>query len=228
MQASSRPATIVVCADLAAASATRRPLRVEAAAGVPVTWIVPAGRLAALPTPPADVAVALEAGAFASRRGLRSSLAACRAVAPWLDAAVVQGPAPAECRAMLQDEGIRIAVVEALGDPRRAARRPAPAGWRCRNAAWGFWEVEAADPPAGGLLAWLGLVSPGRPRAGSLHVIRVAGDSAGAERRLDRVVAWAQRHVTRGGSRGVSLAGLAGMLVGHTGQPLASSVLHAA
>lgn len=62
MEASSRPATIVVCAHLETGVATRRAQRTAGGTGVPVTWIVPAADLVTLSAPPADVAADEDAG----------------------------------------------------------------------------------------------------------------------------------------------------------------------
>ncbi len=124
-----------------------------------------------------------------------------------------------------------MAAVEALGATARGSRRPAPAGWRCRNAAWGLWEVELAATRPIGPLSWLGLASMPRLRRRSLHVLRIAGGNepiVPVARRLERWLAWASRQIERESAQAWSLSGLAARLAGQ--EPVAAdrSVLRAA
>jgi len=135
-------------------------------------------------------------------------------------------------RDLLVEEGIRIALVEELAAAGRGSRRPAPTGWRCRNAAWGLWEVEISAGRPRSPLAWLGLGD--RPRRGSLHVLRTEalaegnGGTVFLASRLERQLAWARRHVDQGRASALSLGGLATRLAG--GEPMARdhSILRAA
>lgn len=121
-------------------------------------------------------------------------------------------------------------VVDAFADVGRGCRRPAPAGWPCRNVAWGLWEVQACPPRRAPGWAWLpGL--PG-PRRGGLAVCG-AGDTetvprGTAGRRLERLLDWAERAVARSRAVAITLAELPAILEGRRSAPLAASVLKAA
>ena len=124
--------------------------------------------------------------------------------------------------AVFAEEGIRAVVVDAFAAVGRAGRRPAPAGWPCRMAAWGLWEVLPCPPRRSGLAAWL----PGlpAPRRGGLHVATVADDL----RRLADMLDWAARGVAGGHAVAVSLGDLPAILEGRRPAALAGSVLAAA
>jgi hypothetical protein len=234
MPGSNVPATLVICASLPDGmrpEAVGRPT-------VPVTWVAPWERLAAaaaLARGQAGSAAALEvpAGAFASRQRLRTLLARGREALPDLAAILVRGLDPLEHRGLLVEEGIRVAVVESLGPAGRGSRRPAPSGWRCRNAAWGLWEVELRPARRAGPLGWLRLPGLPRPRSRSLHVLLTEGlasGNGGAQRsaRLERWLAWAARHVHCGAAEAVSLPRLVARLAGEEQGGADRSVLRAA
>lgn len=241
MPGSNAPATLVICAALpkagrADAAGPRGLLRMP---DVPITWLAPWDGLAAavaIAESQAGCGVALEvpAAAFESRQRLRTLLARGRDVLPGLTAIAVRGPATPEHRSLLVEEGVRVILVESLGSSDRGSRRPAPRGWRCRNAAWGLWEVELAPPPRRGPLAWLGLAGIPRPRRGSLNVLRTEGLAAGnagstfLSSRLQRWLAWARRHVDRGRAEVLTLPGLAARLAGEEQGVTQRSVLRAA
>lgn len=237
MHGSDAPATLVICGTVP--RTTRgEPSALVRRPDLPVTWLAPVDRLAgaaALVDRHAGSAAALELppAALESRTRLRGLIARGRDALPGLAAVAVQGSMDAEHRGLLVEEGIRIALVDELAAASRGSRRPAPSGWRCRNAAWGLWEVEvSAGVPRRSPLAWLGL--GGRPRRGSLHVLRTEaltegnGGTVFLASRLERQLAWARRQVDRGRGIALSLDGLAARLGG--GEPVARdhSILRAA
>lgn len=230
------PATLVICGTVP--KTTRgEPSGLVRGPDLPVTWLAPIERLAvaaALAARHAGCAVALELppAALGSRSRLRGLLARGRDAAPGLAAVVVRGAVTSEHRGLLVEAGIRIALVEHLADSGRGSRRPAPAGWRCRNAAWGLWEVEISAGVPRSPLAWLGLA--GGPRRGSLHVrctealAEGNGGSVFLALRLERQLAWARRHVQRGRGVVMSLDGLATRLAGGEASARHHSILRAA
>ncbi len=236
MSGSNAPATIVLCASVP------KGVRPEALAGrrpaVPVTWLAPWDRLAeaalmAGGQPGSAAALELPAAAFASRHRLRTLLARGREAMPDLVTIAVRGSDSLEHRELLVEAGIRVAVVESLGPAGRGSRRPAPSGWRCRNAAWGLWEVELSPARRNGPLGWLRLSELPRPRRRSLHVLRTDGFVSGnggayPSPRLERWLAWAGRHVGRGAADAVSLPGLVDRLTGAEQGAADRSVLRAA
>ncbi|MBM4021937.1 MAG: hypothetical protein FJ284_06820 [Planctomycetes bacterium] len=241
MKASKTPATIVLCATVGQAVRVES-VRVEFPArgsAVPVTWIAPWESLAAAAElargqPGSAAVIDLPPAAFESRRRLRSLLARGRKLLPGLDAVAIRGPVVAEHRSLLVEEGIRGAVVESLGGLGRGSRRPAPSGWRCRNAAWGLWEVELAAPRHARPWVWLGIHALTRPTWSGLHVLRTDGLTAGhggntfLASRLARWIAWAGRHIARGTATAVSLPGLVSRLSGEEQSAADRSVLRAA
>lgn len=190
---------------------------------VPVTWVVDIETLLrrAGDFRGADLALALDPAWLASRQALRRALARARREAPGLEAAVLPG-VPLAHHEVLVEEGIRVVLVDAFADVGRGSRRPAPAGWPCRNVAWGIWEVRACPPrrPRG----WRWVPGLAAPRSGALYV--TAADNAGA--RLERLVDWAGRGVARGRAVAITLAELPAILEGRRSAPLAASVLSAA
>lgn len=214
------PATVVVCAAGRSAVGT----------GIPTTVVADVDTLVGggPPMQAACVALALEPEWLRSRHTLRAALVRARRAVPNLEAAVLRGAA-LEHHAVLADEGFRVVVVDAFADVGRGCRRPAPAGWPCRNVAWGLWEVRTCPPRRAPAWAWVpGL--PG-PRPGGLAVC-VAGDAGTARGtaglRLGRVVDWAGRAVARGRAAAITLAELPAILEGRRSGPLAASVLRAA
>jgi len=237
MPGSNAPATIVISATVPQGL---RPRTIGAVCPpVPVTWLAPWDGLAAAATlvdtaAGSDLALEVPAGAFDSWHRLRTLLARGREARPELTAIAVRGPAALEHRGLLVEEGIRVVLVDSLPAAARGSRRPAPGGWRCRNAVWGLWEVEHAAVRRAGPLGWLGLGGmPGlRPR--SLAVLRTEGlapGNAGAvsiSTRLQRWLAWARRHVDRGAAEAVTLQQLAARLSGDDQAAAPRSVLRAA
>jgi hypothetical protein len=236
MHGSDASATLVICGTIP--KLTRgEPRSLRPAPDLPVTWLAPVERLAVAAElaghcDESAVALELPPDAFESRSGLRTLLARARDVLPGLVAVVVRGGVAASDRGLLVAEGIRIALVEKLAEAGRGSRRPAPSGWRCRNAAWGLWEVEISASPPRSPLAWLGL--GGRPRRGSLHVLRTEalaegnGGTVFLASRLERQLAWARRHVAQGRACALSLDGLATRLSGAEQVARDHSVLRAA
>lgn len=234
------PATLVLCATLPKClrrGACEAWLADLGRTRVPVTWAADPDTLRSVAevcrlrgsTPPA-LAVAIEPAWLDSRSTLRRMIATARQAAPGLEAAVVRGQRPVVHASLLAEEGIRVVVVDSLGAALRGSRRPAPAGWRCRNPVWGLWEVEADTPRKPGLVAWLVHGSMPRPRPGSLHVLH-AGEVP-AERplsgRLDRWMAWVERRVAGGRARTVTPAELPALIARGGQPPVSGSVLKAA
>jgi hypothetical protein len=232
-------ATLVVSATLPRqfrAAACQAWLRDEARTAVPVTWEAGIETLASVAESigrtGADprLAVALAPAWLDSRQELRRRIAEARRAVPGLDAAVLRGPRPLELQALIAEEGIRTVLVETFGEGARGSRRPAPAGWACRNPVWGLWEVKIATPRRQGLLRWLPWGSMRRPRAGSLHVMH-AGDVPAENPlggRLDRLIAWAERRQCGGAATAVALQDLPAILARSGQAPGTSSILKAA
>lgn len=220
MEARNSPATVVVCAP-----APRRSGDGGVAARVPITWVGGIDALESLPqVAAARLALAIEPAWLTSRQALRAALVRARRAVPGLEVAVLHGAALAH-HSVLAEEGIRIVAVDAFSDVGRGARRPAPAGWPCRNIAWGLWEVMACPPRRSPAWSWL----PGlpAPRRGGLHVC--AADGAGGDaRRLGRLLEWAGRGVARGRVVTVALGELPAIMEGRRPALLATSVLRAA
>lgn len=204
---------------------------------LPVTWLAPIDRLAGavdLARRHAGSAAALELppAALESRSRLRSLLNRGRDMLPGLVAVAIRGGVCCEHRGLLVEEGIRIALVDELMDAGRGSRRPAPAGWRCRNAVWGLWEVAASADRPRSPLAWLGL--GGLPRRSSLHVLRTEAMTEGnggavfLASRFERQVAWVRRQVERGRGMAVSIDGLVNRLTGGEQTTRDHSILRAA
>lgn len=206
------PATVVICAPDEGGTRVRSPA---------VTSVVTLHAL--LRDAPRDdgaaAALEIDPAWLESRAALRQALVRARHAAPRLEAAVVRGALGA-LHGLLAEEGIRVVLVEAFRDVGRGSRRPAPAGWPCRNVAWGLWEVKACPPRRSPGWAWL----PGLPaaRRGGLHVV-AAGDQ-----RLGRLVDWSAQAAARGQAVVVTLAELPAILEGRTSGAMAASVLRAA
>jgi hypothetical protein len=235
MQGSKTPATLVICATLPEGPPSGAGYQRQRI-GLPVTWLATCDRLSAVAAWAGqgigdEIALELPDDVGDSRQRMRTTLARARDVLPDLAAVALRGPVAPAVRGLLVESGIRVAVVEALGATARGSRRPAPAGWRCRNAAWGLWEVELAATRPIGPLSWLGLASMPRLRRRSLHVLRIAGGNAATvplTRRLERWLGWAGRQIERESAQACSLSELAARLAGH--EPVAAdrSVLRAA
>ncbi|MFM9059236.1 MAG: hypothetical protein ACKOSQ_08950 [Planctomycetaceae bacterium] len=209
------PATVVVCAPWARAAGLPR------RHAMPVTWVVDAAGLsdAVRDGAGANLALALDPTWLASRQILRTALVRARHAAPGIAAAVLRSAA-LDHHAVLAEEGFRVVVVDAFAALGRGSRRPAPAGWPCRNVAWGLWEVLACPPRRPRGWAWLpGLPAPHR---GGLHVAVADGGAAG------RLLDWAGQGVARGRAAAVALAELPAILEGRRPSTLSASVLNAA
>ena len=243
MRRSANPATLVICAELprqfqpAAVEAWVRGCRRRR---TPVTWSAGIESLAAAAealrhgNDRADLALTLSSAWLDSRQTLRRMIAAARQAVPSLEAAVLRGPRPLAHQSLLAEEGIRVVLVQTFGDAARGSRRPAPAGWACRNPAWGLWEVRIAPPPAPGLVGLLTQWgSMPRPKAGTLQALHagdtVAGTSDGATSgRLERWLAWAERRQAAGQAVVAPLADLPARLANGGQPPQTGSILKAA
>lgn len=238
MSEANRPALIVICGTVPEGPSWSR--RVGGAAfgdtSVPITWLASADRLVAVATAMTDspvchdFAVQIPASGFESRQQLRSLLARCRETVPALAAVAVDQATASVHRDLLVDEGVRVVIVERLTDAGRGNRRPAPAGWRCRNVAWSLWEVEAEPAKLRGPLARLGLGMRPRVCRGGLAVLSTEGfGSTGAMHpRLQRLITWAKRLSDRGEATPVGISGLVPRLTGEDQAVLTGSVLRAA
>lgn len=230
-------ATIVVCATVSGTAGGRRGEWPQLdRAGVPVTWVAAWDTLAdwaATGRMPESVALDLPLAAIDARQRVRTLLARGREAVPQLDTVAVHSPIDRSHRDLLVDEGVRAVVVDRLDDDGRGSRRPAPKGWRCRNTAWGLWEVEVARAQPRGWLAWLRRGSP-RLRPSSLSTISTDGLMTSSGGRLllhpglERSLDWAERQVDRGLATATTLRSLVARLAGEERQPLAGSVLRAA
>lgn len=218
-------ATFVACAPLRGLSEAAGDRPGRGTQPLPITWITALDSLAVAAAADAEgAAVALELAPewFGSKQSLRDAIAVARAALPALDAAVIRGAVPRH-HEVLAAAGIRVVAVEEFAPVPRGSRRPSPPGWQCRNVAWGLWEV-LVGTHAGrgrGWLAWAGVGS--RPAAGSLQVHRVADGAS----RPDRWLAWAARHVARGGVP-ATLSDVPEIIEGRRGTGLAGSILRAA
>lgn len=236
MRSAVEPANLVICVEVPSVMTAAARSAWGRHAGdrrCPVTWAADPKTIAAGgPVGAGDeIALAIAPEWLDSKRTLRERIADARRDLPGLSAAVLRGPRPLDHHALLAAEGIRVVVVDTFGTEPRGSRRPAPAGWDCRNPVWGLWEVRAAPRQSRGLWGWLtGPLS--RPRAGSLRVLQVGrvpmGTGGPASTRLDRYTAWAERRQAGQGVRVVRLTDLATMLARGGEQPLAGSVLRAA
>jgi hypothetical protein len=239
MEAADSRATVVLCATVPpAAAGGRRGDGLQAArAGVAVTWIASWDGLTEIAAGGSlgqhDVALDLPLGSLTSRQRVRTLLARARDAFPNLDTVALHGDADRHQRRLLVDEGIRAVLVDQLSVDGRGSRRPAPRGWRCRNAAWGLWDIEAAAHRPRGMLSWLGQGMPWL-RRGGLHVVKTEGMMVGSggraffHPRLERWLAWAGHQVERGTAQTQTVRELVACLTGEARQPLAGSVLRAA
>jgi len=203
------PMTVVVCGHVAQATAVRR------TPGVPLTWIANSAELEqigtraagtqARPWPATDaVAVEIEPAWLDSRHAILAAAAAVRAVHIDLRAGVVRDGELRDPR-LAAAAGLRAVLVRSCAAA-RGSRRPAPAGWPCRNPAWGLWEVErAGSPPRRGI--WRRLFGRGSGgRRGGLVVLDASTHSVAV---LQRWIDWATRGVASGSVVGVTLPDLA-------------------
>lgn len=234
MAGGQRRGVIVVCGTVTAAP--RQPRHGAHASGlsipVPVTWIVNAARIGGAAEAIGsshELVLQVAPGAFASRPRLRAVLARAREAVPTLSAIAVRGGG-IEHRSMLVEEGIRVVLVDALPAESRGSRRPAPAGWRCRNSSWGLWEIELAPASRRGPLSFFGIETRPSLRRGGLAVVATEGqDGQGTmHHRLERLAAWADRLVARDTAEAVTLSTLVARLSGDDQQGLTGSVLRAA
>lgn len=228
------PATLVLCASLPRGLKRHGCERLLDGRG-PGTWAADIDSLATVAaaardrgTAPPDLALSLEPAWLDSRATLRRMVAAARQAAG-VATAVLRGPRPLAHQALLAEEGIRVVVVDASAVAGPGSRRPAPAGWRCRNPVWGLWEVQI-DPPRP--TGFVGLLRGSMPllRPGTLHVLH-AGEVP-AERpvsgRLDRWLAWADRRQAGGRLQTSSLSALPAIIASGFRPPVTGSVLQAA
>lgn len=234
------PTTLVFCCPLPAGlSAAQIAAGVDAVAGsmIRATLAVSAEHLPlaverqASGGGPTRVAVEVPADIAASRQSLRRLLTATESVVPGIDAAMVRGSLPQDCRRMLVDAGIGVVLRDRLEPVSRGARRPAPGGWPCRSVLWGLWEIAASAAVPPGIMHRLLRRATEQPQPGGLTVVNLAGGSvptaASIRDRLERWQSWIRRQ--RPGSVEVAdLASLPDLITGAARKTLAGSVLKAA
>jgi hypothetical protein len=180
---------------------------------------------------PVRIAVDVPVEVAASRQALRRLLAAAGAAAPGIDAAMVRGTLPQDCRRMLVDGGIGVVLRDRLEAVSRGARRPAPGGWPCRSVLWGLWEVAATDAGPPGIIDRLLWRATEQPQPGGLTVVNLTSGSvptaASIRDRLERWHAWIRRQPP-GTVEVADVAALPELITGAGRRPLAGSVLRAA
>jgi hypothetical protein len=207
------PTTVVVCGDAAQMS------RIERPPGVPVTWIAELPELertAAAAAATDGLAVVIEPAWLESRQTLHDALTSARDAHADVVSGAVRDAALRDPR-YAAAAGLRVVLVGAFAAG-RGARRPAPAGWPCRNPAWGLWEVRATEaPPRAGL--WGRLFGQGgrtSDRRGGLVVLDASTASAAV---LQRGLEWAARGVAAGTAVAGTLADLGTILESSHGMP---------
>jgi len=161
-----RPAVRIICAPLPPPGVARSlPPQSHL-----VSWYGPLTAIESADSTTLPAAIEIDPLAAASRRRLRELCQASRRACPGIEAAVVTGDAAPPHRDLLADEGIRV-VISSHFSGRGRPRRPAPAGWPCRNMQWGLWEVLRETRPRHSWLCRGGLL---RIRPGTLAAIDVA------------------------------------------------------
>jgi hypothetical protein len=96
--------------------------------------------------PDASLILSLSPDQLASRQAVRSTIAAARSRRPDLGAVRARDVARVTAHELV-DAGIRIVLVDEFLEGQRGSRRPAPAGWACRQPVWGLWEVQVVRGP---------------------------------------------------------------------------------
>ena len=200
------PTTVVVC------GAPEQAARVDRPPGVPVTWIAELAVLerTGLAVASADaVAVVIEPAWLEARQALHDAMAAARQAHADLVTGAVRDVELRDPR-LVAAAGLRVVLVRSL-TAGRGARRPAPAGWNCRNPAWGLWEVKVtASPPRTGIWGRLfGEGSGSSARRGGLVVLDASTASAAV---LQGWLEWAARGVATGTAMTGTLPDLAAIL----------------
>ena len=220
MHGPTAPAIRIICAPLpVAGSRFVAPPHAEA-----ISWYGPLAAIeaAASTTPP--VALEIDPLAAASRQRLRDLIRATRQACPTIDAAIVSGDSPPPHRDLLAEEGIRVVLTSQFSDSGRP-RRPAPAGWPCRNAQWGLWEVLRHASPRWQLF---GRNLP-RARRGTLAAIDLGAYPAAARgRQLAAALHRLSRQAAKGQISMATLADLPQLVTGQASRSGPASILKAA
>jgi hypothetical protein len=208
------PTTVVVCGGAAQAASIRRP------PGVPLTWIVDLTTLERIEDRDADpwcrpwtatdaVALVIESQWLASRHAAREAVAAARAIHADLGAAVIRD-GELHDPGLAASVGLRTVLVRSFSAT-RGSRRPAPAGWSCRNPVWGLWEVRPSEAPPRRSI-WGHLIGRGRARGGVRGDLVVLDASRSSASVLQRWLDWAARGVAAGTATAVPLPDVAALL----------------
>jgi len=216
------PTTVVIIGSLAAGRnrGADRPPR------VPVAWTAAGDAFAAAP---GDAVLELSPADFGSRQALRETLRSARSAHPDLAAVIVRG-GPAPHPGVLAENGIRVALVEEFGAAAAPSRRPPPAGWSCRSAVWGLWEVKLSPPQRGWRRLVRGTALPAL-RPGSLAVVDADGmRRERGDRGLADCLSWAERARANGAAVLAGVDDLTALLEGGAtaGSGRRGSVLKAA
>jgi hypothetical protein len=208
------PATIVVCGGAAQAAALQRP------PGVPLTWIAEFATLerhghrdAGLSRGPWTatdaVALVIEPAWLDSRHAMREAVAAARATHADLRAGVLRD-AELHDPGLAVSAGLRTVLVRSCATG-RGSRRPAPAGWACRNPTWGLWEVQPSEAPPRTRI-WDRLFGRGRAAGAGRRALVVLDASLASAAVLQRWLDWAARGVAAGSAVAVTLPDVATIL----------------
>jgi hypothetical protein len=208
------PTTVVVCGGAAQAASIHRP------PGVPLTWIADLAtlerhghrdeRLCRGPWTAADaIALVIEPEWFDSRPTLRKAVAAARAAHADLRAGVLRD-AELHDPGLAASAGLRTVLVRSCAEA-RGSRRPAPAGWPCRNPTWGLWEVQPSEAPPRTRI-WDRLFGRGRASGAGRRALVVLDASLASAAVLQRWLDWAARGVAAGTAVAVTLPDVATIL----------------
>ena len=214
------PAIRIICAPLPVrGSRLVAPPHAEA-----ISWYGPLAAIEAADSTTPPVALEIDPLAAASRQRLRDLIRATHQACPNIDAAIVSGDAPPPHRDLLAEEGIRVILTSHFSDSGRP-RRPAPAGWPCRNAQWGLWEVLRHTGPRWQLF---GRSLP-RARRGTLAAIDLGAYPAAARgRQLAAALHRLSRQSAKGQISMATLADLPHLVTGQASRSGPASILKAA
>jgi hypothetical protein len=215
------PTMIVVCGGAAQAASIHRP------PGVPLTWITDLATLersghrdkglCRWPWTATDaMALVIEPAWLDSRHTVREAVTAARATHADLRAGVLRD-AELHDPGLAVSAGLRTVLVRSCAAG-RGSRRPAPAGWLCRNPTWGLWEVQPSEaPPQTGF--WDRLFGRGRASGAGRRELVVLDASLASAAVLQRWLDWAARGVVAGTAVAVTLPDVATFLDAPRGTP---------
>jgi hypothetical protein len=208
------PTTVVVCGGAAQAASIHRP------PNVPLTWIADLATLEGNghrdegpcrgPWTAADaMALVIEPAWLDSRYTVREAVAATRAAHADLRAGVLRD-AELHDPGLAASAGLRAVLVRSFAAG-RGSRRPPPAGWPCRNPAWGLWEVQPSEAPPRTRI-WSRLIGRGPASGTGRRALVVLDASLAPAVVLQRWLDWAARGVAAGTAVAVTLPDVATIL----------------